>query len=132
MSIEINGLKEIIDKLNSLPEKLENKVIRAAIRQGANVIKDKVKSYVPVDTGDLKKSIKVTGTRYQKGKIAFVVRPTPNKKKKVSVYYAKFVENGTSKMAAKPFLRPAFDEAGDDVLNKTIEVIKSKIEEVTK
>lgn len=27
-----------------------------------------------------------------------------------AVFYAAFIENGTKKMAAKPFLRPAFDE----------------------
>jgi HK97 gp10 family phage protein len=131
LNTEIHGLEEIIRKLNALPDKLENKVVRAAIRQGANIIKEKAKSYVPIDTGDLKKSIKVTGTRYQKGKISFVIRPSGNKKKGVSVFYARFIENGTSKMHAQPFMRPAFDESGDEVLNKTIEVIKSKLLEAT-
>lgn len=132
MSVEIKGLEELIKKLNDLPDKLEKKVIRAAVRQGANIIKDKAKRYVPVDKGDLRDSIKVSGARAQKGVIAFRIRPTKNKQKGKSVFYGYFQEFGTSKMAAHPFMRPAYDEAGEDVLNKVIDTVKSKLDKVTK
>ena len=54
---EIKGLKEIINKLNALPEKLENKVVRKAMRKGINEIRDSARSKVAVDTENLKKSI---------------------------------------------------------------------------
>jgi len=132
MSGEIKGLEELIKNLNSLPDNLEKKVIRAAVRQGANVIKDKAKSYVPVNEGTLRDSIKVSGSRAQKGVIAFRIRPTKNKRKGKSVFYGRFQEFGTSKMAAHPFMRPAYDEAGEDVLNKVIDTIKLKLDEATK
>lgn len=132
MSSEIKGLEELIKNLNSLPDKLEKRVIRAAVRQGANVIKKKAQSYVPIDKGDLKKSIKVSGEKAKPGVIAFKVRPTGNKKKGISVFYGRFQEFGTSKMPAHPFMRPAYDEAGEDVLDTVIDTIKSKLHEVTK
>ena len=39
-------------------------------------------------------------------------------------YYARFIEFGTAKMAAKPFLRPAYDENKQ----KAVEAIKDRIE----
>jgi len=129
MSGEIKGLEDLIKKLNALPDNLEKKVIRAAVRQGANVIKEKAKSYVPVDEGTLRDSIKVSGSRAQKGIIAFRIRPTKKKGKGKSVFYGRFQEFGTSKMAAHPFMRPAYDEAGEDVLNKVIDTIKLKLDE---
>lgn len=131
MSAEVRGLEELIKKLNDLPKKLENRVIRAAVRQGANIIKEKAQSYVPENTGALKKSIKVSGAKAKPGVISFKIRPTNNTKKGISVFYGRFIENGTSKMVAKPFMRPAFDEAGDEVIGKVIDTIKSKLNEAT-
>lgn len=132
MSVEIKGLEELIKKLTSIPNKLEKKVIRSAVRQGANVIKSKAQEYVPVDKGELKKSIKVSGARSKPGVIAFRIRPVGSKKKGISVFYGRFQEFGTSKMAAQPFMRPAYDEAGDDVINVVIDTIKSKLDEGVK
>lgn len=132
MSGEIKGLEELIKNLNSLPDKLEKRVLRAAVRQGANAIKKKAQEFVPVDKGDLKKSIKVSGEKAKPGVIAFKIRPTENKKKRISVFYGRFQEFGTSKMAAHPFMRPAYDEAGENVLNAVIDTIKSKLPEVMK
>lgn len=129
---EIKGLKEIIDKLNALPVKLENKVVRKALRKGINEIRDLARSKVTVDTGNLKKSIITLGHR-EKGKTAFKVAVVKRKSKtSKDPYYAQFVEFGTSKMAAKPFLRPSLDEAENTVLEKTIEEIKKGISEVNK
>lgn len=132
MSTEVKGLEDLIAKLNALPAKLEKKVIRAAVRKGANIIRDKARSYVPVDTGDLKKSITVSGAKYKKGTIALAIKPRNNKKKGVTVFYGRFIEYGTSKMAAKPYMRPAYDEAEKEVLDTVINDIKSKLDEGVK
>lgn len=132
MITEVKGLEALINNLHALPEKVEKRVIRAAVRQGANIIKGKAQNYVRVDEGDLKKSIKVKGVRGKPGTIAFVIRPTSNKKKGKNVFYGRFQEFGTSKMAAKPFMRPAYDEAGQDVIDKVINTIKSKLDEAVK
>lgn len=132
MSLEIKGLKEIIDKLNALPPRLENKVVRASLRKGINQIRDLARSKAPVDTGNLKKSIVTLGHR-ENGKIALKLTVRQRKSKKAkSPYYAKFLEFGTSKMSAKPFLRPALDESEDKVLDMVIDDIKKGIDEVSK
>ena len=132
MSTEIKGLEGLIKTLNSLPDKLENKIIRAAVRKGANVVRDKARQNVPKDTGNLQKSIITSGAKVS-GKIAFRVslkqRKTKNSK---DPYYGRFVEFGTSKMPAKPFMRPALDESENEVLDVVVNDIKSKLSEVNK
>ncbi len=131
MSAEIIGLEAIIAKLNALPDKLEKKVLRAAVRKGANIIRDKARSYVPYDSGELKKSITTSSIKAKRGVIAFNIRPRNNKKRGVSVFYGRFIEYGTSKMSAKPYMRPAYDEAENQVLETVINDIKLKLEEAT-
>ncbi|CAJ5616505.1 phage protein, HK97 gp10 family [Burkholderia pseudomallei] len=45
-------------------------------------------------------------------------------------FYGRFVEHGTSKMAAKPFLRPAYEAKKADVKNAIDDVIAAKIKEI--
>lgn len=132
MSTEIKGLEQLISKLNNLPEKLEKKVIRAAVRKGAILVRDKAREKAPVKTGTLKKSIKIRSNKVANGIISFKIGPTNDKKKGTDVFYGRFIEFGTSKMAAKPFMRPALDESETEVLNVVIDNIKSKLEEGTK
>ncbi|WP_442765105.1 HK97-gp10 family putative phage morphogenesis protein [Sulfurospirillum cavolei] len=129
---EIKGLEQLISKLNNLPEKLEKKVIRAAVRKGAILVRDKAREKAPVKTGTLKKSIKIRSNKVANGIISFKIGPTNDKKKGTDVFYGRFIEFGTSKMAAKPFMRPALDESETEVLNVVIDNVKSKLEEGTK
>ena len=132
MSNEIKGLGELIKNLNSLPDKLEKKVIRAAARKGANIIRDKARQNVQKDTGNLQKSIITSGVKIT-GKIAFRVslkqRKTKNSK---DPYYGRFVEFGTSKTPAHPFMRPALDESESEVLEIVVNDIKSNLEKASK
>ena len=130
MSVEIKGLKEIIDKLNTLPPKLENKVVRSAVRKGTNKLRDSARDKVAVDTENLKKSIVTMGYR-ESGKIAFKVAVRRRKAKSAkSPYYAHFVEFGTSKMPAQPYMRPALDESEEEVLQTTVDDIKKGLSEL--
>jgi HK97 gp10 family phage protein len=126
-SINIKGGKEIFELLQTLPAKLEQNIMRGAVRAGAKVILDEAKQNVPEQSGDLKASGRVT-TNSKKGRGTASVK-FGNKK----VYYTRFIEFGvaahtiTSKtgylsflgnayksvehpgLQPKAFLRPAFD-----------------------
>lgn len=132
MSAEIKGLEQLIKNLNSLPEKLEKKVVRKAVRKGANIVRDKARELVDKDTHNLEKSI-VTSNAKVEGKIACKVSLKQRKTKKAKdPYYGYFKELGTSKMAASPFMRPAVDESEGEVLNVVVNEIKSNLDEVIK
>lgn len=62
--IEVLGLSELLKSLNDLPLKLEKNILRGALRAGGNVMKSEAKARVPVKSGALRDSIKVsTGIR---------------------------------------------------------------------
>lgn len=131
---EIRGIREIIDKLNALPDKLRNKAVRSAVRKGANIIRDAARSKVPIKTGNLRKSIITSNSRTKnKDIVASKVRLAQRKSKKASSpFYGYFIEFGTSKMVAKPFLRPALDEKESEVLSTTMNEIKIAVDELNK
>lgn len=45
-------------------------------------------------------------------------------------FYGRFVEYGTSKMAAQPFLRPSYEAKKADVKNAVDDVITAKLKEI--
>lgn len=83
-------------KLLKLKADAEPKAGRIVART-AFIIEGKAKLAVPVDTGALKNSIKASGLSQLEWEVA------------VGQAYAAFVEFGTSKMRAQPFLIPAVE-----------------------
>lgn len=77
------------------------------------------KSNCPTKTGRLKESIKADITKTGK-KATLRLYST--------VDYAPYVEYGTSKMAARPFLKPAFNQNK----NKVVRKIRNNIKKVVK
>lgn len=137
----IKGGKELDEFLKSLPAKVEKNIMRSALRAGVNVLKDAAKQNVPVKSGDLRRSIKVsTGSR---GGIVTA-------KVQTNMWYAHFVEFGTAAHTikakgkgmlafggifarainhpgakAKPFMRPALDSRTD----AAIEAVTNRVRE---
>jgi len=70
------------------------------VRKAAMDIKSTAQQLAPVDTGNLKGSITMTGPLAGQASVA-EVGPTAN--------YGIFLEQGTSRMAAQPFMGPAAD-----------------------
>ena len=62
---------------------------------GARLIRDTAKRLVPVDTGALRKSIRVVKLKPRRYEVG------------AGEFYAGFVEFGTVRMPAQPYLRPA-------------------------
>ena len=88
VTIRFNKLPQLTDSLSRLAG--------AAVMKAAFDIESTAKALVPVDTGNLKSSIQTT----QEGPLTALVGPR-------DVDYAVYVEYGTSRMAAQPYMRPA-------------------------
>lgn len=81
--------------------------VRARVPVSAKVHATRGKKQV-YSPGNLKAAIYQAFDENDSGKGSAVYRVSWNKKK---AFYGRFVEFGTARMAAKPFLRPAFDAA---------------------
>lgn len=116
---KVEGLDDLLKKLDRLPENLEKNVLRGAIRASATPIVKDAKARVPVlqtpdarrVAGALRRSIHARSVQMKNGRLTGGVTAGGSDKSagKKDTYYARFVEFGTAKMQARPFLRPAID-----------------------
>ena len=100
-AVEIQGLAQLDRALQELAWPAARRALRKGMRKGANVVRDEARAKAPVKTGNLKRKIRTRERSEQDGNMRFAVE-VPR-----SAFYGRFLEYGTSKMAAKPFLRPA-------------------------
>lgn len=144
--IQITGLAELNALLQTLPEKVEGRILRQALRAGQKVILEAAKANVPVQSGELRDSLKIK-TSMRKGKASATLVAGSKR-----AYYAHMVEFGTAKhfikpkkakslffaglarkvidhpgARAKPFLRPAFDAAAPQALTAVREYIATRL-----
>jgi len=119
-------------KLDSIKKAAED-AARPAAQAGADVFYQEVRARVPVSAaphksgkktyspGTLRKAIYQAFADKESGKGKARYRISWNKS---HAFYGRFVEFGTSKMAAKPFLRPAYDA----VRARALQAAKARME----
>jgi len=120
MSVTVTGMKDLQKALKQFPKNVQKNICVGATRAVASEIAKDAKQHAPVRSGDLKRSIKVVKRKTRdESKIRFSIGAGGKIKWKVKgeqnsaiPYYAHMVEFGTSKMAAQPFMRPAFEGQG--------------------
>jgi HK97 gp10 family phage protein len=126
--VEVEGLAELGEALEKMPYTFAQRIQRAALHAAGDVMAAEVEARAPVaaeashpesEPGELRNSIGVVvhlgkdldeskaqiGPLYEKDKYNDKPRThSPG-------VYGKFVEYGTSKMRAQPFMRPAYQAA---------------------
>ncbi len=110
LNVGIEGADEVIELLEEMGAAASQILAQAAEVAGKIVLED-AKRRCPVDTGALKASLHIEQGKSKKPDIKQEVKILTGKKE----YYGTFVELGTSRQAAKPFLRPAVDENKDKI-----------------
>jgi len=154
MAREFKNAEELERALRQLPAKLQKRAVKSALRKGANVIK-KAAQQNARRFDDLETAAKVwkeitvrTGKRRRNGDVVMRVgvkggakRYVDNKENRRKgrvggsyegsgeVYYWRFLEFGTAKMRAQPFMRPAMSEhwrEAMDTVSKALEVAIAK------
>jgi len=117
--------KQLLKALDKLPFNIQKNVMVGSTRAGAKVVSDEAKRLVPVRYGRLKKSIGLTKRKSSVGEVDFSV--SPRKGGKNNGFYGRFIELGTSKMIARPFLRPALEKSVDEVLIASKKYIQERL-----
>ena len=109
--VEIKIDMERFQQSASVVIKSLDNACEGAIKETCEEIQELAKEYAPVRTGTLRDSI----TMKVDGKTGEVYPTVP---------YAKYVENGTRYMLAKPFMRPAFDAATEKLAERVVKKFK--------
>lgn len=137
-SIKVMGLAELSRRLKELPMHISGKgggPLRYAVFQAAKVIKSQAIANAPVDTGLLKKNIVTARQRKNpKGREGYFIevrrkrRHYANTKANVrkgrvgktydqrDAFYGMFIEFGTYRTHARPFMRPAYEQKKEEAL----------------
>ncbi len=147
VSIHVEGLEALRRNLRQLPLDVQANVLSKAVEAGAVVIRDDAKPRVPLlriadarrIRGLLQRMVLATrGVRRDSEAAAFVTvkrlsKGAVAKFKKASgkgaasnpndPWYWRFIEFGTSKAAAQPYLRPAFESKKE----AAVEAIKKEL-----
>lgn len=140
--MRLDGLKELQSTLKDLPDRIGNNVMRSALRAGAQVIRKEAQQRVPVlqdevphrKRATVKNAIRIRRSR--RDKVGLFVGVKPLKGAQIAAFkkggggkgsnnpndpfYWTFLEFGTAKMAARPFLRPAFETKKGEALARIL------------
>lgn len=118
---------KLLKALAQFPQNIQKNVLTGAIRAGCKPILDEAKRNVPIDSGNLKKSMGIIKRKSKdKTKVRFSV--TPRRKGKYDGYYAHMIEFGTSKQVAQPFMRPAFENQDNQSIEASKEYLAKRID----
>lgn len=134
IKIEVEGLKELRMKMEQLGPKLAKRGLRSAANAGIQVIKKEAKALAPMDTGRLKKKaiyVKRSKSESSPTKEVYILGVRVGRKeqkKERDAYYWFFHEFGTRFIAARPFIRPAFETKKYEALEKFKQKLKEKLD----
>lgn len=126
---------------------LRNKVIRIAMNKASAAVKEAVIASAPTRYGFLKKSIRIKIKNYRNKAVwVSVVGPKSDFEKNKGKYkrgksvgeprkhkpsqYARFLEGGTKRAAARPFLKPALSSSQSQFQSVLADSIKSQVETI--
>ncbi|HLR91835.1 MAG TPA: HK97-gp10 family putative phage morphogenesis protein [Atopostipes sp.] len=102
MDLEIEGLDELTQQLEKMGYDVKQNEEKALVA-GAEVMQKATKGQVRVRTGNLKDHIEISDV--ENGEVYVYVD------QQGQAYYGFFLEMGTSKMRAQPFMGPAFNRS---------------------
>lgn len=102
----VSGVKETVARIKAMQDDIP-KILATSVLSGAMLVNNSAKEVVPVRTGNLMRSIHPELTNSTRTFVTVAVG--------TDVEYAPYVELGTSKQAARPYLRPSLDKNQDKV-----------------
>lgn len=127
--IKLSGDKELERNLKKITRAAKGRALRKAAKAGAEPIVQSAKRQVSVDTGKMRQHIRSWFSQRRSESVTVSVGVTA----KSRAHVARFHELGTSKMAARPFLRPAIDEQKQKAAEETQSTMaEAVLEEVRK
>lgn len=133
--VHVEGLVELQEALRELPDATARNVLRRVAKKVLTPIADRARQLAPMDDGRLRASITV-GNRLTRRQRSQSERGDPND---VVMYagagalpQAHMQEFGTQHSPPQPFMRPAWDQGKDRVLESIKEDLWTEIEKAAK
>lgn len=152
ITVDVKGLKELQQALLRLPIEVQDRPLKSAVSAAAKIVQDEVHRRAPLGaTGNLRKAVYRTRSRSRSavGKETYIIGIRQGKAKYANTkfnrsknrvgktyktqgeaYYWRFIEFGRPNqgVAARPFIRPAFEAKRTEAITKFSEKMKQAIE----
>ena len=124
VEVTLEGTDELIAGLYKLGERIAKAAESRALKEGGEILRQEMYGRAPEgETGKLKESITVSRVKSKDDGVRYVeVGPS-----KETAWRAKFIEYGTVKMRAKPFMAPAVEAKRKEVYAKIAEVLRNEL-----
>lgn len=152
VTVKLEGVDALNKALAEATKQIRTKAVRSALRKAGQVISKEAKQAAPVlmapvknrKPGTVKAAISVRGSKFarQAGNEGVFVNVRPlrgSRQKKLGKagaknpndpFYWRFVEFGTKKMSARPFLSPAAKNKGNEAIKTFMDSVIPQIEKL--
>lgn len=126
IEFKVIGIREVVQRLHQVETKLERKILRKAAREAARPIRAKAESLAPMDSGRLKRSIKIRAKK--RSRRGFGVNVWTGTREELEIdseargYYPMSLEYGFvtasgTRVAERSFMRRALEEETETALD---------------
>ena len=122
--LELTGMDGLLKRLDEMG-KAASKIEASALKEAAKPIANDAKSLVNVSSikhRHIREDIKIYGVKIKDGVRYIEIGPG-----KDTNWRAKFLEWGTSKMTAKPFLQPAYEKNKKNITEIIIQKLREAL-----
>lgn len=145
----VKGLAELRQVMRALPDDLAGKALQGAVASGAAAVRNEVTTRAPIRTGKLQRAVYMvrdkalttltravyhvgvrSGKKWRSRTITAGKRAGQTTSDR-DAFYWRFLEFGTSKMAKRPFLRPAFEAKKEEAVDAIKERLATRIKRYT-
>ena len=123
ITAKVTGLEELKANLDRAAKQAVKNYIRRAAKDAAEIWVKAIEENAPHNTGFLAEHIVVV-SRYRDADTRLEMQIGPVKE----AFYALFAEFGTKFQTAQPFLRPAFEEHKEEVMQAFAEAMKVELQ----
>lgn len=153
LSIKLDGVEDLKQALAEAATTIRTKAVRGALREAGKVIQMAARASAPVlkvptttrNAGTVKKNIVVRASKFARqagdegvyinvrgirGRARVKKLGRGGAKNPNDPYYWRFLEFGTRKMAARPFLRPAATSKGPEAIRTFMDSVVPQIEKL--
>lgn len=120
IKVDIKGMDELVGKLNKMNQVMSVRVEEQVTKSGGKIRKSG-KARVPVDSGELKKAIRM---KRSKDRLSATIGPQGK-----GAWKAHFIEWGTVEQPAQPYMTPAWEENKNDYLNGMKKALGKAVDE---
>jgi HK97 gp10 family phage protein len=120
IKVDIKGMDELVGKLNKMNQMAAVRVEEQVTKSGGKIRKSG-KARVAVDSGELKKAIRM---KRSKDRLSATIGPQGK-----GAWKAHFIEFGTVESSAQPFMTPAYEENKNDYIDGMKKALNKAVDE---